>query len=325
MFGNFFEKKTEKDKKIVDPKGRRKFFEQSAFAGAFILTKPYSFLNNLENQEELKIIKREEWDDLWPKLKERYKLNLGDKYSFELFNKKLNKETTRIRIVKTFAYEGEKESWYSRIIIHHTQIDEKAIVGENELDQIKFLRDSQLFSGFGDITYTHAITPSGKIFECAPENFLSFHSGFTKETSDYLKKNLPNGFSSIRNEKNEEINRQKIEYYKNAQKMDPDYRSLGIVLFGNLNNSEPTKEQLNSLRLLIDKKGGEYHIPKIGIMGHKDVNKIVVEPSGLTLTSSRKKTCPGLNFPPIDDDFLADLNFVETEFSSKKSILLEKF
>ena len=74
--------------------------------------------------------------------------------------------------------------------------------------------------------------------------------------------------------------------------MDPDYRSLGIVLLGNLNNSEPTKEQLNSLRLLIDKKGGEYHIPKIGIMGHKDVNKIVVEPSGLTLTSSRKKLVP---------------------------------
>ena len=51
--------------------------------------------------------------------------------------------------------------------------------------------------------------------------------------------------------------------------MDPDYRSLGIVLLGNLNNSEPTKEQLNSLRLLIDKKGGNIIFQKLVLWGIK--------------------------------------------------------
>ena len=47
--------------------------------------------------------------------------------------------------------------------------------------------------------------------------------------------------------------------------------SIGICLQGNTNNKAPTKEQLKSLAVLIDKKKRQYSIANDKVLGHKEV------------------------------------------------------
>lgn len=314
--------------KLNKPMNRREFIKNAG--GAVIASSGLANLsfqakeNNLENQEELNIVKREDWDTAWEGeegeydgIKGRYDKDkgIGDFYTFKILDKKRTREVT------TFRYLESKEKVYNRMIIHHTEMDEVSLVGNDPIKQMEFLRDSQMVREFGDIAYNFAITSDGQIFECTPTTHFSYHAGHTKESDNYLKKNLPLGIKSIREEKDPKKKKQKIEHYINSKKMDPDYRSLGVVLLGNLNNNTPTEAQIRSFKKLMDVKKNEYHIPNKNIIGHNEVNEKVVKASGLTLATSDKKTCPGNNFPDLEA-LKQDLS-EDSEQAKKKSILLK--
>ena len=55
-----------------------------------------------------------------------------------------------------------------------------------------------------------------------------------------------------------------------AQNMN--FKSIGICLTGNFDIEEPTKEQLNSLSDLVEKKLGEFNISKDKVLGHREVS-----------------------------------------------------
>lgn len=55
-----------------------------------------------------------------------------------------------------------------------------------------------------------------------------------------------------------------------AQNMN--FQSIGICLTGNFNTEEPSKEQLNSLADLLERKLKEFNIPKEKVLGHREVS-----------------------------------------------------
>ncbi len=307
---------------------RREFLKTTAVAGAslaFPTNLNSEKENNVENQEEINIIKREDWDTAWAGeedeydgIKNRYNKDkeIGDFYTCKILEKKRTREVT------TFRYLESKEKIYNRMIVHHTEMDEASLVGDDPIKQMEFLRDSQMVREFGDIAYNFAITSDGQIFECAPTTHFSYHAGHTKESDNYLKKNLPLGTKSIREEKDSKKKAKKIEHYINSKKMDPDYRSLGIVLLGNFDKNKPTEAQIKSLQKLMDSLKTEYHIPTKNIIEHNEVNKKVVQASGLNLVTSKTKTCPGnhLDLEKVKEGITVQ----DTKIAEGKSILLKK-
>lgn len=285
---------------------------------------------NQENKEEIIIIKREDWDNSWKdEIENRYKGNLGDIYSFRLKGKNV-KEKLRRKYITTFPYLENNtfdleslEQFYKRIVIHHSEMNEEEIVGEDPIQQINFLKNAQIIKGFGDIAYNFAITPNGEIFEGVPLSHIAQSAGYTKETKKYLKRHLPNGITDIAKEKNSIIKKEKINYFKNAYKMDPDYGTVNIVVLGNLNKEEPTEKQVESLKKILNylKQGNALNIPKSNIIGHFEVKEKVVEASNLHLSSRKEKHCPGINFRNLHN-MIEGLN-EDTEKATAKSLLLE--
>lgn len=301
---------------------RRDFLKAGAVVGAELTLPNLDFLkNNLENQEGLDIIKREDWDTAWNAeegkydgIKARYEKPIGSKYYINILDKK------REHYVTTFRYLESKEKIYNRMIIHHTEMDEASLVGNDPIKQMEFLRDSQTKSTFGDIAYNFAITPDGQIFECTPTTYFSYHAGHTKESTDYLKEHKAD-IADIRNESDPKKKIEKIEHYINSKKMDPDYRSLGIVLLGNFDKNKPTEEQLKSLEKLMNSLKNEYHIPTKNIIRHSEVKQKVVEASGLNLYTDIEKTCPGKNFTSLEE--IKTRLSEDSELAKKKTILLK--
>lgn len=304
--------------KLNKPMNRRRFIKtagEAVIASSGLLNLSFQEAeNNLENKETLKIVKREEWDTVWNEIKQRYIKDIGSKYYINILGK------TREHYVTTFRYLESKEKMYNRMIIHHTEMEEDVLVGDDPIKQMEFLRDSQTKSTFGDIAYNFAITPDGQIFECTPTTHFSYHAGHTKESTDYLKEHKAD-IEDIRAERDKKKKAKKIEHYINSKKMDPDYRSLGIVLLGNFDKNKPTEAQIKSLEKLMNSLKNEYHIPTKNIIEHNEVNKKVVIPSGLNLVTSRKKTCPGTNLNLDDVKKPLSLN---TKTAEGKSILLKK-
>lgn len=63
-----------------------------------------------------------------------------------------------------------------------------------------------------------------------------------------------------------------------------NHQAIGIALVGNFNEELPTKNQLQSLAVLINALSRYYKIPANRVMGHRDV-------------AGANTDCPGINFP----------------------------
>lgn len=76
--------------------------------------------------------------------------------------------------------------------------------------------------------------------------------------------------------------------------------SLGICLIGNLDKSNPTLKQLQTLVTLLKSKMKQYGIPAENVLGHRELSGVV-------------KTCPGKN---LDMEILRQIITGKVEFQA---------
>ena len=320
----------EQPKKIIKPEApkdpsRRKFFKDGSLAVAGFFLGAHKFKNNLENKnieqnEELCFVKREDWDERWEEIKVQYEKEYGEKFNFEIKGKKYERFVSSLSYLDKGNIENkELKDSLIRMVVHHSAMESK----KSPVDQVKYIRDYQMGKRkFDDIAYHFLIGEDGTIFEGLPIDRVGLHAGATLESSQYFKEHLPNKIKDLHNEKDPEEYKKKLEHFKNATKKDPDYGSIGICLLGNFNtNKEVSEMQEKALVGLLELLKNQYEIPKDNIIYHSEVKEKVVEASGGKLVS-HKTNCPGDKF--LEKDKILEKLTPDSEEAKCKSILLEK-
>jgi hypothetical protein len=64
-----------------------------------------------------------------------------------------------------------------------------------------------------------------------------------------------------------------------------NYRSLGVALTGNFENEQPSQAQIDTLTSILDKLRIKYSIPRVNVLGHKEI--------------PHSTACPGKNLLPF--------------------------
>jgi hypothetical protein len=304
--------------------GRREFIKEVLAVAATVPSILKDMLKNgIENSEDIGIVERKDWDEVWDDLSSQYSKELGAEFSFTLGGKK------RTRLASSLSYIDFETNTnldkagiveilkgiYQRIVVHHTEVKAE---GE-PLDQVKLIRDSQIISRkFNDIAYNFIIATDGTIYAGRPLTHMGLHAGYTNESKDYEEKHLENGVAIIFKEQGEEKTKL-IEHFKKANMMDPDYGSVGIALCGDFDGSgKPTEAQVIALSKLLNDIKKHLDIPTKNIIGHNEVGEKVIRASGLT-QKSPKKTCPGKG---LDLEGVNKFLEEDTSKSEYKSLLL---
>jgi len=310
---------------------RRKFMKDAVlatfgvFAGIDNLgennTKNIKEAKQVEQNEELFIKKREVWDELWKQIKIQYEKEYGETFNFEIAGKKYERFVASLSYLDKDNIENKEsvlEEILTTIVIHHADMESK----KSSLDQVKFIRDYHMGKrNFDDIAYHFLIGQDGTIYEGRPIDRIGSHAGATLESSQYFKEHLPNKIKDLHNEKDPEVYKKKLEHFRNAMKKDPDYGAIGICLLGDFGNnkSKPTELQEKALIGLLELLKTRYEIPKSNIIFHKEVKKMVVEDSGMTLVSPTT-SCPG----DIEKDDIIKQLSSDSEEALCKSLTMNK-
>lgn len=289
---------------------RRSFLKKLSIFGASLLF-PGSFggilnLNSIKNEEGknnnqeiiegFSIIKREDWDIDWNKIKIQYEKKFGEIYHIKEKNKIIEKQATTYSYLEEKIEGKELKDYLKRIVIHHVGVS----VNRDTIGQVNGIKNFHINKrGWNDVAYHYFIGKDGEILEGRPEDRIGSHAGATLEYKEDFKKYFGDDLKSLNPDR--EDYSEKLEQYESIIKKDPDYGSLGICLLGNFNEEERVSEkQIESLKNLLNHLKTGYDIPKSNIIYHREVDEKVLKPSGLTL-SSPKTNCPGDNFLNKED------------------------
>lgn len=305
-FGNFKQPKKNINSEAPKDPSRRKFFKDVLLTSGGVILGVSEFQNNstlnienknIEQKEELPIIKREVWDDKWEEIRMQYEKPLGGTYYVKEKNKTLEKQALVYSYLDTHNdISCSLEEELKRTVIHHSGVN----VGTSPIDEVRGVRNFHMNKRkWNDVGYHYLISSDGQIFEGRPIDRVGSHAGSTFESREELKENFGENYKSLNPNSPDYL--EKFNQFKNAIKKDPDYGSIGIVLLGDFNSDKDVSvAQSESLKNLLNYLKGEYEIPKDNIIYHSEVNDQVVKPSGFRLNST-ETNCPGDKFPERDD------------------------
>lgn len=229
------------------------------------------------------------WDSYTIKLNWAEYVRTVDVLNYMDFIKDASGNVTSIRTLQ----ESELYKSYRRMVVHHTLINNDA--SKTAIEQAKEIRDIQIGTmSFNDIAYHFIIATDWTILEWRPLNRVWSHAGQSIQANSSAMDGSKKLTDVIydKSTKNWKVN--DPQWYKNAlwkfdeaMRKDPDYGSLWIALCGNFTwTDRPTKAQLQSLALLMEKYGEKLKIPKENVILHKEVESKVVKASGYTMPSN---------------------------------------
>ncbi len=176
-------------------------------------------------------------------------------------------------------YHGNLKNVLKWIVIHHSAFSDAP--GPKLLQTFHMMS-----SGFNDIGYHFIIGKDGKLYEGRSIDIMGAHTGSTKE-ADAMASAIRNGTLKIAIPISDAIDI--------IRKLSPNYGTIGIVLDGEYeyNGSTPPVAQIETLKKLILYLTKKYEIPQENIIGHSDVQNIMIESAGLTSTHQDNTVCPG--------------------------------
>ena len=173
-------------------------------------------------------------------------------------------------------YEGNLSEALRSVVVHHTSFSD---MGPQALQSYQQTR-----MGANDLSYHFIIDSDGMIYEGRPINIMGSHAGQTSEANDLAEE-------ARREISDQEEQKKAVDF---ARRLDPDFGAIGVALVGDFQWSDPTAEQLTSLKELLAYLKVTYDIPVKNIMGHSDVKENMVEAAGLTFVGEETE-CPGQN------------------------------
>lgn len=277
-----------------------------------------NLLQNKETIEKPNIVSRPDRDNLRKQLSVQYDKKLWEWFTIDIEGKIYNRMANVLPYLDSNLQRENLQDIYKRIVIHHSAIDP---VG-NAIQQAKELRDREITKmWYSDIAYHFLIASNWKIIEARPCLRIGAHAGTSKEFNIKAWKILPWWLQSLASMDRQTYKNSLIKYL-DAMKLDPDYGSLWICLCGNFENIHPTKEQLSSLKNLLNRLKVQYQIPWENIVFHKEIKSEIIEKSGLTF-DGKETVCPWGNFEKEDlDDIIKRLD-PDLPWSKNKSLLLK--
>lgn len=124
------------------------------------------------------------------------------------------------------------------------------------------------------------------------EDIRAWHKtrGFAREGYHYI---ILDGNHSKR--KDGDIDLGRPEYMIGAHTRGLNHRSIGICLVGHGDISQPSPAQMKTLNELVTKLMQKYGIPKVNVIGHRDVNSLI-DRGLIDERYFTSKTCPGRLF-----------------------------
>jgi hypothetical protein len=179
-------------------------------------------------------------------------------------------------------YSGDLSDVLTSIVVHHSAMPKDS--GPLEIQK------QVMQNGYDDIGYHFIIGSDGTIYEGRAIDVMGAHAGQSTEANREARAARESGLSVDETRK----------LVEEAQRKDPDYGSIGVVLTGDLTNSEPTKPQQSALKELLAYLKVRYKVKTEKIIGHIGVQAHIIESQGLTSTGDSEtgdsdvhKVCPG--------------------------------